>query len=150
MKLKNSKKIIKILISIVFVCYIALVIISSVMLSQITQITYRASAFGTVIREDIIDFKENAAWRNYYDFNKTPVQQKENKIDAEKASEIKFICAVSLFPLWRESYHNPSILDGDQYVIIRTYDNEESATYGSNAYPLTYAFVLSAINSVFE
>jgi len=144
------KKYAKILVIAIAICYILAVIVSSMMIRQMTQITYNATAFGTTIREDIIDFKGNTAQRNYYDFYGEPTKQKENQISMAKEFKIKTICAVSLFPLWREYYLNPFIMDGDQYSIIRSYGDEQRIIYGSNAYPFTYPLVLYAIDNAFE
>ena len=54
------------------------------------------------------------------------------------------------FPLWRERYYNPNVMDGDQYSMVRSYEKVESVIYGGNAYPITYIFVFNAINNVFD
>lgn len=150
MKIKKFKKYIRYFIIVVFGNYILAVIISAVMMSQMTQITYKTTTFGITIEENILNFKANTAQRNYYDYNRELINHEENSIDKLNNFNIKLICSLSLFPLWRKNYDNPSIMDGDQYTIIRSYENGESIIYGSNAYPLTYAFVLSAINSAFR
>ena len=116
--------------------YIVAVIVSAIMMSQMTQITYSASAFGRTIREDVIDFKANTALRKYWDFNGKLERQEEYSIDTTKKISSNLKCVFSLFPLWGD-YHNSYILDGGQYSITRSYGKCESIVSGSNAYPLT-------------
>lgn len=150
MKTGKLKKYIRFSLFVAIGCYIFAVIISIVIMSQMTQITYNATAYGTTLREDIIDFKTNTARRNYYDFYGNQTGHKENLISPAKEFGIKCVCSISLFPLWRKNYFNPFIMDGDQYNIARSYEERESVIYGSNAYPLTYWFVLQAIDNAFK
>jgi len=57
MKTGKLKKYIRCAIFVAIGCYILAVIISIAMMSQMTQITYNATAYGTTLREDIVDFK---------------------------------------------------------------------------------------------
>ena len=150
MKTGKLKKYIRCAIFVAIGCYILAVIISIAMMSQMTQITYNATAYGTTLREDIVDFKTNIAQRNYYDFYGKPTDHKENLISPAKEFGIKCVCSFSLLPLWRKNYFNPFIMDGDQYNIARSYKESENVIYGSNAYPLTYWFVLQAIDNAFK
>ncbi|WMJ77528.1 MULTISPECIES: hypothetical protein [unclassified Sedimentibacter] len=150
MKTGKLKKYIRSAIFVVIGCYISAVIISSAMMSQMTQITYNATAYGTTLREDIVDFKTNTVQRNYYDYYGNPTGHKENLINPTKEFGIKCVCSFSLLPLWRKNYFNLLIMDGDQYNIVRSYKESENVIYGSNAYPLTYWFVLQAIDNTLK
>ncbi|MDR7856326.1 hypothetical protein [Tissierella sp.] len=131
-------------------CYILAVTISIAMMSQMTKITYNATAWGRTLTEYIVDFKTNTAQVNYYDFDGNPWDHKENIISPIKEFRIKSVCSFSLFPLWRKNYENPFIMDGDQYNIVRSYKERENVIDGSSAYPLTYWFVLWAIHNAFK
>ena len=130
--------------------YIVSLILSAIMMSQMTQIAYHVTDFGVTLREDVIDFDTNAARRNYYDYYGNSQETTEREISNTEKFKIKVICVFSLFPLWREYYANPNVMDGDQYHIVRSYKNGESVVYGGNAYPITYIFVYSAISSAFD
>ena len=148
MRIKFLAKISRYLIITVIGCYVLSVIISAFMMSQMIQITDNATAYGVTIREDVIDFKEKIASRNYYDFNGELRKNEETAISTAELIKIKLVCSVSLFPIWQEYYYNPGIMDGDQYSIHRVYEKNESAIYGSNAYPVTYPFVFYVINKL--
>ncbi|WFA07808.1 hypothetical protein [Tissierella sp. Yu-01] len=150
MKTGKFKKYFRYAILMAIGCYILAVTISIAMMSKMTKITYNATAYGTTLIEDIVDFKTNTAQRNYYDFDGNPTDHKENLISPIKEFGIKSVCSFSLFPLWRKNYFNPFIMDGDQYNIARSYKENENVIYGSNAYPLTYWFVLWAIENAFK
>ncbi len=150
MKTGKLKRYIRYVIIMAIGCYILAVIISIAMMSQMTKITYNATAYGTTLREDILDFKTNTAQRNYYDFYGNSTDHKENLISSAREFRIKSVCSFSLLPLWRKNYYNPLIMDGDHYNIARSYKESESVIYGSNAYPLTYWFVLQAIDNDFK
>ncbi len=60
------------------------------------------------------------------------------------------ICAATCMPLWRSSYINLSVADGDQWGITAGYGDMEKSVYGSNAYPLTYRSVYKKIRSIAE
>lgn len=150
MKTGKLKRYFRYAILIVIGCYILAVTISIAMMSQMTKITYNTTAYGTTLSEYIVDFKANTAQRNYYDFDSNPRDYKENVISPIKEFGIKTVCSFSLFPLWRKNYFNPLIMDGDKYNIVRSYKERENVIYGSNAYPLTYWFVLWAIGNAFK
>ena len=149
-RIKNINKYGRYLIIAVIGIYIIATIASGIMMSQMTQITYNATAYGTTLRKDIIDFNTNKSQRNYYHYDGELREQKEKTIGTEEQLKIKVICSLSLFPLWQKHYYNPSIMDGDYYNIIRSYKNDESTVYGSNSYPLTYRFVMRAIKNTME
>ena len=130
--------------------YVVAVIVSAVLMAQMKQITYTSNAWGKIIMEAKIDFTESRATRIYNDIYGELREQKENPISDAKKTQIKAICSFSLFPIWRKNYNNPRIMDGDQYSIVRRYENSESVIYGSNAYPLTYRFVYKAIYNAIE
>jgi len=127
--------------------YIAAVIVSAVMMTQMKQITYSSTAYGITIKELRIDFASNTATRVYNDFYGEQRELKENPISNSKKMQIKTVCTFSLFPIWQKYYHNPWVMDGDYYNIVRGYENSESVFYGSNAYPLTYWFVYEVIHN---
>ena len=141
-RIKNIDKYSRYMIIAVVSSYIVAVIVSSIMMCQMTQITYNATAYGITIRKDIIDFDASKSQRNYYDYYGELTNHDENTLDTAKKFKIKLICSLSLFPLWQESYNNPSIMDGDCYNIIQSYEKDASTIYGSNAYPLTYQLVM--------
>ena len=149
-RIKNINKYGRYLIIAVIGIYIVATIASGVMMSQMTQITYNATAYGTTLRKDIIDFDANKSQRNYYHYDGELREQKENTLSTAEQLKIKVIFSFSLFPLWQKHYYNPSIMDGDYYNIIRSYKNDESTINGSNAYPLTYRFFMKAIKNAVE
>jgi len=150
-RIKYPAKFSRYLIITVVGSYILTLILSAIMMSQMTQITYHATDHGVTIREDIIDFDTtNAAKRNYYDYYGNPQEKIETSISNSEKFKIKVICSFSLFPLWHEYYDNPNVMDGDQYHIVRSYEKGESVIYGGNAYPITYILVFNAINNVFD
>ena len=122
--------------------YVLAVIVSGIMMSQMIKMTYNPIYFFSE-REDVINFKENTVQQNYYHYGELE-DHKEKALGTAEKIKIKVICSFTLFPLWRRSYNNPYICDGDQYLIVRKYENGESVTYGSNAYPLTYWLVMTA------
>jgi len=149
-RIKYPARINRYLIIVAVGSYILALVLSAIMMSQMTQISYHATAYGVTFREDIIDFETNAAKRNYYDFDGNPREETETSISNSEKLKIKAICSFSLFPLWQEYYVNPNVEDGDQYHMVRSYEKGESVIYGSNAYPITYVFVFDAINNVFD
>ena len=149
-RIKGMAKVGRYLLIIVLGSYIVAVIVSAVMMAQMKQITYNSTAYGVTIKEVKIDFAASTAMRNYYDFYGEHKEQKENPINGLKKIQIKAACTFSLFPIWQEYYHNPWVMDGDYYNIVRGYESGESVFYGSNAYPLTYWFVYGAIHNAIE
>ena len=125
--------------------YIIAFAISAVMMSQMTQITYKLIAYGEAVREDVVDFGVNTVQRNHkYSLDKNATSE----ISTAEIFKIKSICSLSLFPLWQKHYYNPFIMDGDQYTIIRAYRDSESVVSGYNAYPLAYRLVMMVIENV--
>ena len=149
-RIKHVEKYGKILGIAIIGSYFLAIIVSAIMMIQMTQIKYNTSRWMHIIREDIIDFKTNTAQRSYYDYNRELTKHEENTIGAEKKLEIKLVCVFSLFPIWHKNYIDPSIMDGEQYSIIRTYGNSESVVNGSNAYPLTYQLVMMTIDNALK
>jgi len=130
--------------------YIVAVLISAVMMTKMKQITYNSTAYGVTIKQLRIDFASNTATRIYNDFYGEQREHKENPISNSKKMQIKAVCTVSLLPIWQKYYHNPWVMDGDYYNIVRGYENSERVFYGSNAYPLTYWFVYKAIHNTID
>lgn len=97
-----------------------------------------------------LDFVDDRAELNFYDFDGTRSAHAEQTFSAAQQTKIRLVCAISLMPLWRDDYYNPFVEDGDHWHTIMTYSNREKTTYGSNSYPLTYRFVYHAIMSVFD
>ena len=129
------------------IVYAVAVIVSTVMVNQMTEITYRATAYGVTIREDVVSFEMNSSQRSYYGFDGEIKSTEESAIDIAEKRKIRLICSFSLFPLWQKSYYNPYVMDGDQYIIERTYGDNSSLIHGGNAYPLTYRLVMWAIEN---
>ena len=146
-RINNIDKFGRYLIIAVIGSYIVATIASGIMMSQMAQITYNATAYGTTIRQDIIDFNAGKSQQNYYHYDGELREHTEKITGTTEQLKIKVICSISLFPLWQKHYHNPSIMDGDYYNIIRGYQNHESIVNGSNAYPLTYKPVMRAIKN---
>lgn len=130
--------------------YILVVIISAVMMSKMTRITYNAIAYGTTIKTIVVDFAENTAQKTTSDFYGKQMTNQKNSIKALEEIHIKAMCSLALLPLWRKTYDNPWVVCGDHYNIIRSYGNNESPVYGSNAYPLTYWLIMRTINGAVE
>ena len=130
--------------------YIVAVIVSAVLMAQMKQIIYNSTAYGVTIKELRIDFTSNMATRVYYDFYGEQRELKENPISKAREIQIKAVCTISLFPIWQKYYHNPWVMDGDYYNIVRGYENNESVFYGRNAYPLTYWFVYGVIHNTID
>ena len=146
-RINNINKYGRYLIIAVIGSYIVATMASGIMMSQMTHITYNATAYGTTIREDIIDFNAGKSQQNYYQYDGELREHTDRIIGTTEQFKIRVICSLSLFPLWQKHYYNPSIMDGDYYNIIRSYKNDENTIYGSNAYPLTYRFVMRAIKN---
>lgn len=117
---------------------------------NIQTITYNSTGWGVVLAEYKLNFAEDLAELNYYDFDGTRSAHVENPFSGVQQAKVRFVCAIALMPLWRSGYNNPFVVDGDQWCIIISYENREKATYGSNSYPLTYPFVYHTIVSVFD
>ncbi|MGL5435616.1 MAG: hypothetical protein ACRDBO_09515 [Lachnospiraceae bacterium] len=149
-RIKSIGKIGRYLIRAVIGSYIIAVIVSAIMITQMNQITYSSTAYGVTIKEVSIDFASNTATRSYYDYYGELVDFTENPISSSKKMQIKTVCAISLIPIWQEYYHNPWVLDGDNYYITKGYESSESVFYGSNAYPLTHWFVYWIIHGAIE
>jgi len=134
-------------VALVVTSYIVAIIISTSIMNQMTQITYKAIGYGVTLREDIIDFKENIAQINFYDYSGGLRESKNISIEAKDLARIKRISSLSLFPLWQSSYYDQGIASGDQYVFIMESEENERNVFGSNAYPLTYQLVVRSIKS---
>lgn len=144
-RIKHLEKYSRFLMIAIMGSYIIAVLASAIMMIQMTQITYHDTAWGTTLREDRIDFRANTYELTYYDLHGEMRSHYENSISIVKKLNTKLICSLSLFPLWRKNYYNPGVMDGHHYNIVRAYGNSKSEVYGSNAYPLTYSFVMKAI-----
>ncbi|MDR1588617.1 MAG: hypothetical protein LBS51_00285 [Oscillospiraceae bacterium] len=149
-RIKSMTKVGRYLLIAVLGSYVVAVIISAVMMAQMKQITYNSTAYGVTIKEVKIDFLSSTAIRNYYDFYGEQSEHKENAISNAKIMQIKTVCTISLLPIWQRDYHNPWVMDGDQYNIVCGYKNGERSFYGSNAYPLPYWLVYGVIHNAIE
>jgi len=48
--------------------------------------------------------------------------------------------------MWRKTYKNSHVMDGDFWGVVTTYkDGTKKETNGHEAYPLTYKFFLNSI-----
>ena len=145
MKKAKKKKIAKYIALAIASIYLLLLIISGVFMASMMSVTYESSFIGVTVEHYKIDFKANTTDRSYYNVDGTPRAYYSNELTAGQEIKLKTICIVSLMPLWRRNYNNPFIMDGDQWDVIRNYGKFKHETYGSNAYPLTYRWVLWAI-----
>lgn len=151
MKKINLKRMFKRILLFFGISYMLAVILSVVLAIRMSSIVYESTAFGIVLHEYKLDFISNKAECNRYDFDEVQVEHEEIELSSLQEWKFKTLFAISLGPLWRKSYYNPFIMDGDQWNITRVYSNEKKdITYGSNAYPLMYSFVLHAIEGLFS
>jgi len=150
MKMKKAKKWVLRVFLFLLSAYFVAVLISGYMMYKTTSIIYNMTNFGITIGSDNIDFETHSAQRNYYNYSGKLTSKENRKLNNGDITRIKTICSFSLLPLWRHSYNNRSIMDGDQWNLIRSTGTVKHKTDGSNAYPLGYKFVTSCINSVFE
>ena len=149
MKKISVKKILVALLSLAITIYLMAVIASAVFMSRMTSLTYNATGFGVTLAEYQIDFEANTAERNYYNYDNTLSEHTKCFLTANQERKLKIIAAFPLMPLWKSNYNNPNIYDGNQWNLVKRYGNTKQITFGSNAYPLTYSFVLAAIQDVF-
>lgn len=147
MKKISVKKILVALLSLAITIYLIAVIASAVFMSRMTSLTYNATDFGVTLAEYQIDFEANTAERNYY--NNTLSEHTKCFLTANQERKLKIIAAFFLIPLWKSNYNNINIYDGDQWNLVKRYGNTKQITFGSNAHPFTYHFVLAAIQDVF-
>ena len=127
--------------------YIITVVISAIMMSQMTQIVYTSYDLGLPGRSDIIIFSESTAIRIY---RHDPDMSVEKEMNRTEIFGLRFVCSIALFPLWQDSYNNPRTVCGDMYFIVRTYRDSESEIFGSNSYPLTYWLFKLAIEGTLK
>lgn len=130
------------------VIYLVCLIFSMISVFHMQELSYNAWGWGVILAEYKLDFADDFLERNYYDFDGTLMTHVENSFTTAQQLKVRFICSFSLMPLWRGTYINPSVADGDQWELISINGKEERRVYGSNAYPLTYRFVYSTIRSV--
>lgn len=117
---------------------------------RMRKLTIYSMGWGEILAEYQLDFADGFAEVDYFDFDGTPASHAEGIFSAEQQREIRFVCFVSFMPLWRNSYIDSSVADGDQWQITLTYDKMEKTIYGSNAYPLMYDFAWKRIRAVFH
>lgn len=109
---------------------------------------YKSWGLGVVLVEYKFDFVRDSVDVYYYDFDGTIISHKEDQFSKEQQREVKVVCAAAYMPLWRSSYINSRVDDGDQWDITADYGSMEKSVYGSNAYPRTYRSVYEKIRSI--
>ncbi len=146
----NLKTLFKRILIFFSISYVLALILSLALVNGMSSIIYESTAFGLVLEEYKLDFISNKAEYNSFDFDGIQVEHEEINLSSSQEFKFKTLFAISLVPLWKESYDNPFIMDGDEWIMTRAYSNEEKdITYGSNAYPVMYPFVLHAIKGLF-
>lgn len=111
---------------------------------------YSSSGWGVVLVEYKLDFDNDLAEVNYYDYDGTLKTHREDTFSAEQQKKVRLACTLSFMPVWKYHYNNPGISDGDNWHITITYKEKEKNSYGSNAYPFMYRFAYDTITSVFD
>lgn len=150
MKKINLKTLFKRILIFFSISYVLALILSLVLVIRMSSIIYESTAFGLVLEEYKLDFISNKSEYNNFDFDGIQVKHEEINLSSLQEFKFKTLFAISLVPLWKKSYDNPFIMDGDQWNMTRSYSNEKKdITYGSNAYPVTYSFVLRVIKGLF-
>ena len=130
--------------------YLLCLIFCTVSVSNMHTLYYSSSGWGVVLVEYKLDFDNDLAEVNYYDYDGTLKTHSENTFSAEQQKKVRLACALSFMPVWKYYYNNPGVSDGDHWHMIITYKEKEKHTYGSNAYPFMYRFVYDAIRSVVD
>ncbi|MCM1039030.1 MAG: hypothetical protein NC434_06860 [Ruminococcus sp.] len=117
--------------------------------TNIRTLSYQSIGWGVVLVEYKFDFADDLVEVNYYDYDETLHTHREDTFSPEQQKKLRLACAFSLMPVWKWSYHNPAVSDGDQWEVMITYNNgKEKRTYGSNAYPLLYPLAHDTITSI--
>lgn len=129
--------------------YLGCLIFSTVLVFRMQELTYTAWGWGVVLAEYKLDFNNDFAERNYYDFDGTLSSHVEETFSKEQQTKIMFACAVSFMPFWKSEYIDPHVADGDQWEITMNDGKKEKSVYGYNAYPFAYRRVYHSIQSVF-
>lgn len=130
--------------------YMLCLLCCAVSVFRMQTLTYNSTAWGVVLAEYKLDFVHGFVEKNVYDFDGTLSAHAENTFSEEQQTKLRFVCAVSLMPLWRGRYNNPHVLDGDQWYTVIDYGGREKVTRGSNAYPVTYRLIYDTIMTIFE
>lgn len=130
--------------------YLLCLIFCTVSVFQIRKLNYSSIGWGVVLVEYKLDFVNNLAEVNYYDFDGTLKTHREDSFSTKQQMKLRLACAISLMPVWRNEYYNPNVNDGDQWHLVITYDEKEKHTRGSNSYPLLYRVAYNAISSAVD
>lgn len=147
----NKMKLKRIVLKAFLICivlFLLCLIYCARLVSGMETLCYNAWGWGVVLAEYKLDFVKDSVDVYYYDFDGTLMSHKVDEFSEDQQREVRFVCAVSCMPLWRSSYINPSVADGDQWYITADYGSMEKYVYGSNAYPLTYHNVYDKIRSI--
>lgn len=143
---KKTKRIIISILILFSVFYLLCLIFCTVSVFQMRTLNYNSRDWGLVFAEYKFDFVNNLAEVNYYDHDGTLRTHKEDSFSKEQQMKLRFACAVSFMPVWKDEYYNPAV--ADEWEVIISYDEKEKRTYGSNAYPLLYRVAYGMIRSV--
>lgn len=150
MRKVKLKRIIIIVLALFIASYLLCLIYCMASVYKMHTLNYNSRGWGVVLAEYKLDFDNDLAEVNYYDFDGTLKTHREDTFSAEQQRKVRFACAISLMPIWKSRYINPNVMDGAQWELTVTYDEKEKRTYGSNAYPLLYRFAYDAIRSVID
>ena len=150
MRKAKFKKIVIIILALFISSYLLCFIYCTASVFKMHTLNYSSSGWGVVLAEYKLDFDNDLVEDNYYDFDGTLTAHYENTFSAVQQIKVRFACAISLMPIWKSRYINPTVMDGAQWELTVTYDEKEKQTYGSNAYPLLYRFAYDAIRSVID
>ncbi|MDE7282156.1 MAG: hypothetical protein K2N85_00975 [Lachnospiraceae bacterium] len=150
MRKAKFKKIVITVLALAIASYLLCLIFCTVYIFKMHTLNYNSSGWGVVLSEYKLDFDNDLAEVNYYDFDGTLKTHREDTFSAEQQRKVRLACAISLMPVWKSRYINPNVMDGAQWELTVTYYEKEKRTYGSNAYPLLYRFAYDAIRSVID
>lgn len=150
MRKARLKRIVIVVLLLFIASYLLCLIYCTASVYKMHTINYNSSGWGVVLAEYKLDFDNDLAEANYYDFDGMLKTHRENTFSAEQQRKVRLACAISLMPVWKSRYYNPNVMDGNQWQLTVTYDEKEKRTYGSNAYPLLYRFAYDAVRSVID
>lgn len=146
-KFKKIILIVSIILIVFIAFYLSRLVYCRVEVSNIHTLNYSSYGWGVVLVEYNLDFDNDLAEVNYYDYDGTLSSHSEKVFSAEQQDDVKSAFIISLMPLWKSNYNNPGVMDGDHWLLKVTYGEKEKQTYGSNAYPRLYRVAYDAIRS---
>jgi hypothetical protein len=148
----KRKKLIKrigFLIVVLLVVYIIMVCISVVKTNYIKTITFSSSAYGVTINSTEIDLTNKTIHNANFHFNGTLQKEQTNALSVYDFNKLKATCILCCVPLWKKTYENSRIMDGDYWEIeLIDKDGKKKTTNGHEAYPVTYGFFLHELKTI--